>query len=69
MRWQFAESVQNDLLKRVEFMLNFGMGLRFRPWREEMERFLKVPPIPKSQLFKDNTLESLQPPATRKKSR
>jgi len=27
MRWQFADS------KRVEFMLNFGLGIRFRPWR------------------------------------
>jgi len=37
MRWQFAESVQSDLLKRVEFMLNFGMSLRFRPWRAEVD--------------------------------
>jgi len=37
MRWQFAEAVQNELLKRVEFMLNFGMSLRFRPWRAETD--------------------------------
>jgi len=37
MRWQFAEAVQNELLKRVEFMLNFGMSLRFRPWRAEID--------------------------------
>jgi hypothetical protein len=37
MRWQFAESSQNGLLKRVEFMLNFGMSLRFRPWRAEID--------------------------------
>jgi len=36
-RWQFAESVQNELLKRVEFMLNFGMSIRFRPWRAEAD--------------------------------
>jgi hypothetical protein len=37
MRWQFAQSTQNDLLKRVEFMLNFGTSLRFRPWRAEAD--------------------------------
>jgi hypothetical protein len=30
-RWQFAES------KRVEFILNFGTGIRFRPWRKETD--------------------------------
>jgi hypothetical protein len=33
MRWQFAESIESDLLKRVEFMMNFGLSVRFRPWR------------------------------------
>jgi len=37
MRWQFAKAVQSESLKRVEFMLNFGMGLRFRPWRAEAD--------------------------------
>ncbi|MDR1831019.1 MAG: hypothetical protein LBQ76_09645 [Candidatus Fibromonas sp.] len=33
MRWQFAESTVNSVEKRVEFMLNFGLSLKFRPWR------------------------------------
>ncbi|MCL2282726.1 MAG: hypothetical protein FWC26_05355, partial [Fibromonadales bacterium] len=33
MRWQFAESYKTNVQKRVEFMLNFGVGFRFRPWR------------------------------------
>jgi len=31
--WQFAESPVNHLLNRVEFMLNFGLSIRFRPVR------------------------------------
>jgi hypothetical protein len=31
MRWQFAEANKNNQLKRVEFMLNAGLGIRFRP--------------------------------------
>ena len=36
-RWQFAESIPNDLLRRVEFMFNSGVSLRFRPWREGID--------------------------------
>jgi len=34
MRWQFAEHSQTKTLKRVEFMLNLGTSVRFRPYRE-----------------------------------
>ncbi|MDR2732807.1 MAG: hypothetical protein LBB36_06275 [Fibromonadaceae bacterium] len=37
MRWQFAESIENKFIRRVEFMLNFGTGIRFRPWRQEAD--------------------------------
>ncbi|MCL2100631.1 MAG: hypothetical protein FWH22_02820 [Fibromonadales bacterium] len=37
MRWQFAESDKNKVLKRVEFFLNFGASIRFRPWRAETD--------------------------------
>jgi hypothetical protein len=37
MRWQFAESSKNSQIKRVEFMLNFGTGIRFRPWRKDID--------------------------------
>lgn len=32
-RWQFAET-ENDMLERVEFMLNFGTSIRFRHFEQ-----------------------------------
>ncbi|MDR2580433.1 MAG: hypothetical protein LBC85_05510 [Fibromonadaceae bacterium] len=39
-RWQFAESPENKLLRRVEFMLNLGASMRFRPLRENDPEWL-----------------------------
>ncbi|GHV17379.1 hypothetical protein AGMMS49938_18130 [Fibrobacterales bacterium] len=33
MRWQFAEQPSNKRISRVEFLLNFGTSIRFRPYR------------------------------------
>jgi len=33
-RWQFAKSSRNNHIKRMEFLINFGTGIRFRPWRQ-----------------------------------
>jgi len=41
MRWQFAKSLENNLLRRVEFMLNLGASLRFRPFRETDAEWLR----------------------------
>ncbi|MDR0517414.1 MAG: hypothetical protein LBH25_10270 [Fibromonadaceae bacterium] len=37
MRWQFARSSNNRQIKRQEFMINFGTGVRFRPWRRSTD--------------------------------
>ncbi|MDR3002451.1 MAG: hypothetical protein LBU89_14475 [Fibromonadaceae bacterium] len=40
-RWQFAEFPENKQLRRVEFMLNLGASMRFRPYRKTDPEWLR----------------------------
>jgi hypothetical protein len=53
MRWQFAESTENELLRRIEFMMNFGLSIKFRPGRAEDPEWIGsfISPIKSTMLY------------------